>query len=645
MDNRLLIGLSSFTVILFGMVSAVFAVPTINDVHIYDTELHIGFPEVFVNVTSDNVSQIVNSANFTVIVTVPNGTTYNRTSSMAIFNGTNTNGLWKYTDCAPALCIMDYPYTIDYYINVSDNNSVLISRDIQNFTIMNASPRFDEATVSKLFNLNSSEAFVFVDFPVIEAHIFNGRIMNDTINFFIQNETGVLSGNFSVDDSISSVGDGVISHGTAFLIDPSIVSFRKDYNLTIWLADIYGNSENYTIETIRFIEGADVLEHSTVLAYSNESNRTFLNSSITTNSSFDLKFDAQMNESISIAKYSNNPESVNFSSSALNKYVEILASQNFTDHLDWVVVHLYYTNQEVIDNGITESSLAFYIFNESTSQWEKVSGSGVNETGNYVFMNTTHFSTYGVFEEVAESAPAETVSSSGGGGGGGASGAIVQNPGQYVKKYSSLSPGIKRTITPFELEKRDLGVKEIEIVVSNKVNDVRITVVRLDGKPASVTHEVSGKVYRYIEIDHDNLLDNNVADANITFDVPRSWMVENEIDEETILLARFSNGIWEELPTEKVGENAGNVTYKANTPGFSVFAITTSISEEAAEEVEPAEEVVEVVETAEPVEEVVEVSNELENQLNTLLPIVAVFVLIGIVFGKRKDISKILKNI
>lgn len=89
--------------------------------------------------------------------------------------------------------------------------------------------------------------------------------------------------------------------------------------------------------------------------------------------------------------------------SALNKYLRIEASDSITNNLTYVVIKLYYTDEEVSASGIEEGSLGFYWWNQTTSAWEKLSpamdwvnGAGVDTLGNYVWANVTHFSDYSV---------------------------------------------------------------------------------------------------------------------------------------------------------------------------------------------------------------------------------------------------------
>lgn len=120
----------------------------------------------------------------------------------------------------------------------------------------------------------------------------------------------------------------------------------------------------------------------------------------------------------------------------------------------------------------------------------------------------------------------------------------------------------------------DIGLKLINITVKNPAQFVTITVTKLTGKPASVVHNISGKVYKYIEITPTNLPDDNLDKGKIQFQVNKSWITNNKIDRATITLNRYKNNNWEKLTTREISEDNDYVYCEAESPGFSTFAVT-----------------------------------------------------------------------
>ncbi|MBN1275385.1 PGF-pre-PGF domain-containing protein, partial [Candidatus Woesearchaeota archaeon] len=143
----------------------------------------------------------------------------------------------------------------------------------------------------------------------------------------------------------------------------------------------------------------------------------------------------------------------------------------------------------------------------------------------------------------------------------------------------------------------EFGLTTITITVQNPVKNVEITVEKLDGKPASVTHEVQGKVYRYLELKKRNLADADMdGNARIAFKVSKEWMNEHGFSPGDVALLRYTDR-WEELVTRMTGSDPDNLLFEAEVPGFSYFAIGEKSSVTAA----PAEEPVAAEPVAEPV--------------------------------------------
>lgn len=66
----------------------------------------------------------------------------------------------------------------------------------------------------------------------------------------------------------------------------------------------------------------------------------------------------------------------------------------------------------------------------------------------------------------------------------------------------------------------------------------------------------------------------NIVDPRIYFIVKKTWINENNIDEGSIRLNRYSEGKWNPLETTEIDEDFDYLYFMANTPGFSPFAIT-----------------------------------------------------------------------
>jgi PGF-pre-PGF domain-containing protein len=157
------------------------------------------------------------------------------------------------------------------------------------------------------------------------------------------------------------------------------------------------------------------------------------------------------------------------------------------------------------------------------------------------------------------------------------SGAALPSANEISGIIGSIGAGATGTIN---IEKFDVQTINIEVI--NPANNVKITVTKLDAAPASVTVAVTGTVYKYLDIKKENIADANIKKGTINFKVNKAWLSTNNFTADSVKLNRWADNAWNALTTTKTGEETDFYTYSAETPGFSVFAITAKTAEEAA---------------------------------------------------------------
>ena len=109
------------------------------------------------------------------------------------------------------------------------------------------------------------------------------------------------------------------------------------------------------------------------------------------------------NGSLNITYSSSSPVNSTLAVMGLGRFVRVEASQDVRDALDSILIKVYYTDEELLDANINESSLSMYWYNETTDSWIMLStnlswvhGTGVDTVHNYVWANISHFSDYSV---------------------------------------------------------------------------------------------------------------------------------------------------------------------------------------------------------------------------------------------------------
>lgn len=112
----------------------------------------------------------------------------------------------------------------------------------------------------------------------------------------------------------------------------------------------------------------------------------------------------------------------------------------------------------------------------------------------------------------------------------------------------------------------DSAVTGVELATAS---EERTSVTTYDKRPDQVD-VLQKRVYQYVDISPSG----NQSEATIYFKVKKSWLEQNSLQKENIVLSHYTEGGWVELPTEIIDEDGEYVYYAADTPGFSFFAIS-----------------------------------------------------------------------
>ena len=119
----------------------------------------------------------------------------------------------------------------------------------------------------------------------------------------------------------------------------------------------------------------------------------------------------------------------------------------------------------------------------------------------------------------------------------------------------------------------DSAVSSVTVTGMN-VNDVIVTGNQPTGLPDGVPPadpDADPDAFQYIELESARA--GSITGATISFEVPVSWLEEHGLTTTDIVMDRFSDGQWTELPTTLNEVENGIAHYSAETPGFSFFSI------------------------------------------------------------------------
>jgi len=188
----------------------------------------------------------------------------------------------------------------------------------------------------------------------------------------------------------------------------------------------------------------------------------------------------------------------------------------------------------------------------------------------------------------AASAPttSSTTTTTGGGGGGGGGGTTTVAATTTVATTTTI--GVTETGTVAQIEagssatveitqEDTLKVESVTIEVKNTVSNVGV-IVKESSLPTGANVAIAadtGAVYKYLEITKTNVQDADINKVKIKFKVEKSWVTTNNMDPSTIALQRLVGSDWTKLSTTQTSEDATYYYFEAESPGLSVFAITS----------------------------------------------------------------------
>lgn len=217
---------------------------------------------------------------------------------------------------------------------------------------------------------------------------------------------------------------------------------------------------------------------------------------------------------------------------------------------------------------------------------------------------------------------------SGGGGGGGFSGtsstsASVFRP--FVAARSTLSAPI--TGAP------DLRVHKVEMFVVEQRSNVDVTVEKIGFPPAGAPN-APGKVHQYFDVTT-SLGASDYLNGKIEFHVMKSWLAENGVNADQVVLYHLEGSVWKAQPTVRSMDEIDRINYRATVSGFSPFAISTLAPGQSTGTTLGTPGVIDVTQQTQEVQDAAETNVKLSDTLSVPAWVLAMILLIvGFVLWK-----------
>jgi len=144
-----------------------------------------------------------------------------------------------------------------------------------------------------------------------------------------------------------------------------------------------------------------------------------------------------------------------------------------------------------------------------------------------------------------------------------------------VSTHSSMQRILGGSSIEYDLSQTESPVVSIKFDAKDNAGLVIASVQVLSDSPDN-TPAPNGDSYQLLSIDvgkQGTISNQNAENILINFRVSREWILENNLDPATIRMARYHEGEWEELPTDRIDEDDEFLYFAAETQGFSIFSV------------------------------------------------------------------------
>jgi PGF-pre-PGF domain-containing protein len=162
--------------------------------------------------------------------------------------------------------------------------------------------------------------------------------------------------------------------------------------------------------------------------------------------------------------------------------------------------------------------------------------------------------------------------SSGGGGGGSPEPAKNVKVKELSQVYITNDKKVK-----FDFTKNATCVAYVGFDAKKTAGKVTTIAEELKNESTLVSGLPEGEVYKYFNVWVGNggyATEKNIENPVLCFKVEKSWIQDNKIDQDSIILNRYSDKTWEQIPVSLSGEDSDYLYFTGDVPGYSFFAVT-----------------------------------------------------------------------
>jgi len=287
-----------------------------------------------------------------------------------------------------------------------------------------------------------------------------------------------------------------------------------------------------------------------------------------------------------------------------------------------VNVTVYY-DQEDFTNSSVESESSLKLYKKTSSGWG-VSNSSIDTTNDeaHKMLSSDNSGdmhdatdTY-VYYSILGTAPVQSSSSES---------TVGQSEFDEGEGFSTTISVVEGQESVVDVTEATLPVKQVKI--KSKITKTgTINISRVAQEQAEFTVGGSDAVYEYFEVNTD-ISDDDIESAAFVIKVSKQWYIENNYDISETSVKRYYGGEWTDLETTLDSEDETYYYFTVNTPGFSMFVITSKVVTERALE-----------------EENISIQKEIDIEMKkddvTLIAVLLILLLAGLYFKRDVFLKK-----
>lgn len=257
--------------------------------------------------------------------------------------------------------------------------------------------------------------------------------------------------------------------------------------------------------------------------------------------------------------------------------------------INFIDINISYTNNDV--SAVNESSLILYAYNATDSSWSAINTSVLNTTnkiirsGNITITNEiTMIAPFGIANTTSSNSSdgGSSSSSSSGSSGSGTVGTSSGSGGtatvsSVITQSRTAVNVIANSLATLAFTSKDIPVNILQVTLSSDKPSITVTASKLDRLPSYASSSQTNSLvpsisYSYFEINKSGFINDDIKTALLTFTVNKSWLSQNSIAKEEVILYRYTTQ-WDALQTNIKSTNENTIIYEATLPGLSLFTI------------------------------------------------------------------------